>query len=146
MRQTPSDGVRQPYTFDGCRTAAWHFAGVLPEREPTFLQKLPCLTRHTRRHEHPQVTHGQRNVIRGPGKLRLTDPDRPIAVLLELRENLPKPERLCTGNYSQIAVGRPTSVTRPEKLVRNRPPHQRGNQPYVTRLHGGPARDRGCSE
>src|ERR1700730_4894109 len=92
------------------------------------------------------MTHRQRNVIGGPGKLRLADPDRPIAVLVELRENLPNPERLRTGNDPQLPVRRPTSLTRPEKLIRNRAPHQRGNQPYVPRLHSSPARNGWGSE
>ena len=82
------------------------------------------------------MTHRQRNVIRRPRKLRLTDADRAVAVFIEPSEELSNAERFCTCNDSQLSISLPPSIARSQELILNRPTHGGGDQAYVRSLNG----------
>ena len=77
------------------------------EREAAILQKSAGLPRDARGHQHTEMAHGQRNVVRRSRQLRLADRNRAIAVLVESRKDLPETERLGTGDDAERAVGLP---------------------------------------
>jgi translocation and assembly module TamA len=110
------------------------------------LQESACLARDTGRHQHAQVAHGQRDMVRRARKLRLADADSAVTVFLESGENLPDSDRVCACNDSQRPIGMPAALARPEKLISHRLAHQGRHQSEVTRLHGGPALDRGSPQ
>jgi hypothetical protein len=82
------------------------------------------------------MTHRQRNVIRRPRKLRLTDADRAVAVFLKPSEQLSNAEGSRTCNDPQLSISLPPSIARSQKLVLHRPPHGGGDQAYVRGLDG----------
>lgn len=92
------------------------------------------------------MTHRQRNVIRRPRKLRLTDADRAVAVLLESSEELPNAQRPRTCNDSQLSISLPLSLARSQELILNRPAHGGSDQAYVRSLNGRSAGDRRSSQ
>jgi hypothetical protein len=88
------------------------------------------------------MTHRQRNVIRRPRKLRLTDADRAITVFLEPSEELSNAERSRTCNDPQLSVSLPLSIARSQELILNRSAHGGSDQAYVRSLNGRPTGDR----
>ena len=88
------------------------------------------------------MTHRQRNVIRRPRKLRLTDADRAVAVFLEPSEELSNPERSRTCNDSQLSVSLPRSIARSQEFILNRSAHGGSDQAYVRSLNGRSTGDR----
>jgi hypothetical protein len=60
-------------------------------RKMPVREKAARLARDARREQHSQVTHGQRDVIAGPGQPRLADRDAAIARFTESHDERPSP-------------------------------------------------------
>jgi|SRR5579871_2845489 len=85
-------------------------------------------------------------MIRSARQLSLTDADGAVGILFEMGEQLPEPNRLCTGYDSELSLGLPASVTWSQKLVRHRTPHERRDQSNVASLNGCSASHRRSSQ
>src|SRR6185437_5176157 len=126
-----------------CRVLRSAAGALLFPRKTAVRQKLTGLASDAGRDEHAGMAHGQSQVLGRTRHQSLTHCDRPVAVLLELRQNLADPQGLRAGDDPELAVGElPAALVRLQQLIRDGLAHQVGDEADMTGLNRRAAGDR----